>query len=406
MPLSNTPIYCQNCRSANSLSETHCQNCGTRLLLVIFPNSLQYDTNHVPSFYEDHLLERVSLLELRLVQVTESLRGAFEIIRDQGKVIKEEKELLKSLYHVFGILKTDETEKIREAWDALLERRQDKKIEGDKNAEIYEKILAEHDLPNIELFAHLFNEGNRLLAENEEKQGFQMLERALLISPNNLSLHLFCAEKLFNADKFDEAKRHLEKAVKFAPNNPVLLLILGTIYADQGETEKARRYLSLLINDEKKTLIINYIWGFLAAFEENWSESIAAFKQASEASASAELQYLIGCGYFQLGRFPIALRHLETAVKLDEKFSDAWFMQSVIFNLQKDKKREAESLEKALEIKENSAQCLEFLRGKKNSNVEIALPFRHFKQKKPRLLTNGAMRLNKLFRRELAKAIG
>lgn len=405
MPLSNTPIYCQNCRAANSLSETHCQSCGTRLLLVIFPNSLQYDTNHVPSFYEDHLLERVSLLELRLAQMSESLRGAFEIIREQGRTIKEEKELVKSLYQIFGILKTEETEKIRTAWNELLNNQHEKKAETDKNAEIYEKILAEHDLPNIELFAHLFNEGNKLLEQNEEKQGFQMFERALMISPNNLSLHLYFAEKLFNADKFDEAKKHLEKAVKFAPSNPVLLMILGAIYADEGETEKARRHLSLLINDKKKTFIINFIWGVLAAFEENWTESIAAFKQASETAQTAELQYLIGCGYFQLGRYRMALRHFERAVKSDKNFSDAWFMQSVIFKIQKDKERENETFEKALQSKENGAQCLEFLKGKKLSNLAIALPFRHFKQKKSRLLTSGAMRLNKLFRKELAKAI-
>ena len=75
---------------------SHCQNCGTRLLLVVFPQSLQYDTNHVPSFYEDHLLERVSLLELRLVQMSESLRIAMEIIREQGKIVKENQNQVRS----------------------------------------------------------------------------------------------------------------------------------------------------------------------------------------------------------------------------------------------------------------------------------------------------------------------
>ena len=87
--MERTPVYCQNCRSRNSLRDTHCQNCGTRLLLVVFPQSLQFDTNHVPSYYEDHLLERVSLLELRLVQMSESLRIAMEIIREQGKIVRE-----------------------------------------------------------------------------------------------------------------------------------------------------------------------------------------------------------------------------------------------------------------------------------------------------------------------------
>jgi patatin-like phospholipase/acyl hydrolase len=79
--VNTTAIYCQNCRSANDLSETHCRECGTRLLLVIFPNSLQYDTNHVPTYYEDHLLERVTLLELRLAQLAGRLESAFELLQ-------------------------------------------------------------------------------------------------------------------------------------------------------------------------------------------------------------------------------------------------------------------------------------------------------------------------------------
>jgi Tfp pilus assembly protein PilF len=405
MSISNTQIFCQNCRAANSLSETHCQNCGVRLLLVIFPSSLQYDTNHVPSFYEDHLLERVSLLELRLLQVTESLQGTLEIIREQGKFLKEQKDLIKSLYEIFGLLKTEETERVRKAWDEMLKKRQTGKANSIKNDEIYEKILAEHDLPNVELFSHLFSEGTKFLTKGEEKQGFQMIERALMLSPNNLSLHLFYTEKLFVADKFDEAKKYLEKAVKFAPNNPIIRLILGAIYADEGETEKARRNLSLLINDEKKTLIINYIWGFLAASEENWTESLAAFKQVSEVSQAIEIEYLIGCAYFQLGRFPMALRNFEKSVKVDKNYADAWFMKSIIFKLQKDKKRENESFAKALQAKESGAQCSEFLKGKKHSNPETALPFRHFKQKKTRLLTSGSIRLSKFFRGELVNAI-
>ncbi len=43
-------------------------------MLVVFPPAIRHDDGIVPSYYEDHLLERVSLLELRLAQVTEQIQ--------------------------------------------------------------------------------------------------------------------------------------------------------------------------------------------------------------------------------------------------------------------------------------------------------------------------------------------
>ena len=79
-------------------------------------------------------------------------------------------------------------------------------------------------------------------------------------------------------------------------------------------------------------------------------------------------------------------------------------MQAVIYRRQKDKKREKNVLEMASENTESGAQCLEFLR-KNKLNLETALPFLHFKRKKSRLLTSGALRLSRFLRSEISKAI-
>lgn len=395
--MERTSIYCQNCRSQNSLRETHCQQCGTRLLLVVFPNSLQYDTNHVPSFYEDHLLERVSLLELRLVQMSEGLRIAMDIIREQGKITKENQKQVKFLNQKLGIT-DEEPDKINQI---LQESPESGKV---KTSQIIENIVAEHDSPNTELFTKLFKEGVKLLGQNEEKEAFRMLERAVLLSPRNIPLLSFVAKTCFFADKFSDAKKYFEKVFELAPDDLEILLFLGSIYADEAETEKARRFLSILAENEKTSRVVNFIWGMLAAFEENWTESIAAFKLALGKEEIPELQYLIGCAYFQTKDEVLALRHLQKAISLDRKYSDSWFMQSLIYRLQDDSEREKNMLQNASETTEAGAQCLEFLR-KDNLNLEIVLPFQHFKKKNARLINGGALRLARFFRREIRNAI-
>jgi tetratricopeptide (TPR) repeat protein len=400
-----TEIYCQSCRAANNLSETHCRECGTRLLLVVFPNSLQYDTNHVPTYYEDHLLERVTLLELRITQISERLESAFDLLHRGLDAFQKEQILLQSFLEIIEQL-NPEFAKI--LIDKSLEKRgelKNKRTEDDKKKRVLSEILTQHKNPNAELFTHLIKEGVKLLTENEEKQAFQMLERAALLSPNNVSLHLLIAENLFRVDRYVEARIHLEKIYDFAPTNPNLLLLLGAVCADYGETEKARRLLSVLTDNRENFAVVTFIWAMLAAFEGNWAEAIAAFKEATGKTDSAETQYLIGCAYFELKREPAALRHLQKAVSMDQGFSDAWFMQSIIYKMQNNHVKEKSAFETAVKQKESGAQSLEFVQGKKMIKLEVALPFAHFKKKNPRILTGGSLRLTKYIREMILRAI-
>lgn len=402
--MNTTAIYCQNCRSANDLSETHCRECGTRLLLVIFPNSLQYDTNHVPTYYEDHLLERVTLLELRLTQLAGRLESALELLQRGLDSFQKDHVLLQSFLEAVKRSNPEFAADFAEKARAKFGKQNDKSVAADQKNETLREILRQHSNPNAELFTHLIKEGVRLLAA-DEKTAFQMLERAALLSPNNVPLRVFVAENLFRADKLAEAKKHLETVYESAPADPKIVLLLGAVCADFGETEKARRLLSAPANDRQSALVVNYIWGMLAAREENWSEAVAALKEADGKNETAELQYLIGCAYFALKRYPAALRHLQNAVVLDAGFSDAWFAQSVIFRLQDDETKQRNAFEAAIEQKENGAQCSEFLKGKKMPDREIALPFAHLKKETARVLTGGAPRLTKFFRERILSAL-
>jgi Flp pilus assembly protein TadD len=386
------------------LSETHCRECGTRLLLVIFPNSLQYDTNHVPTYYEDHLLERVTLLELRLAQLAGRLESAFELLQRGLDSFQKDHVLLLSFLEAVKRSNPEFVAEFAEKMRAKPVEQKNKPNAAERKKQMLQEILRQHSNPNAELFTHLIEEGVRLLG-TDEKTAFQMLERAALLSPNNVALRVFVAENLFRSDKFAEAKKHLEKVYESAPGDSKVVLLLGAICADFGETEKARRLLSSPANEPRSSLIVNYIWGMLGAREENWSEAIAAFKEAEDKNETAELQYLIGCAYFALRRFPAALHHLQAAVVLDAGYSDAWFAQSIIYRLQNDATKERNAFEAAIEQKENGAQCNEFLKGKKLPDAETVLPFAHFKKENARVLTGGALRLTRFFRERILSAL-
>lgn len=388
--------YCQKCRAANKPGEANCLRCGSPLMLVVYPPSMRHDEILIPSFYEDHLLERVSLLELRLAQITERMSVTLDLMLKQSQTIQADHSMLQMIVETLHLLGIDKEQKFAEDKEILRK----KKAERKKKQRI-EEILTDENNSNNDLFRHLVTEGVKLLRKNEEKQAFQMLERAARIAPDNVPLLLFIAEHQFRADRFDAAKENLEKALKISPQNTKVLLLLGAIYADEKNGEKARKLLSVLASNPQTGIVSDCIWGMLAALEENWLESLAAFKTVLEKADSPELNYLTACVYFQLESFDKARNYLQKAVERDEKFADSWFMLSLV---EREEALVAEDFQKAREAGEAGAQCLEFLQGKTQPELKIALPFYNLKKQK-RLLTNGSVRLSKFFRELIFDAI-
>ncbi len=374
-------------------------------MLIVFPPSVRHDDGIIPSYYEDHLLERVSLLELRLAHLTEQVAMVYEYISRESKIFQKDHTLLQSFFETIHKVNPDLSNLISKNTLEIFDEKKEKLFAEDRSEQILAEILAGYDHKQTDLLTHLFKEGVKLLEQNEDKQAFLTLERAVLLSPENIPLLVFIAGKLFRADKFPEARKHLEKAFEHAPHNEKVLLLLGTIYADAAESEKARRLLSVLVNIPEKSSCINYIWGMLAAYEKNWTESLAAFKQSAGGGEIPELQYLIGCAYFQLQNHQAALVHLQKATSSDIKYADAWFMQSVIYKIFDDEQSAKNTRQSAFEAKEAGAQCLEFLKGKQLPDFETALPFLHFNNEKNHLLTKGSLRLNKFFREQIFKFV-
>lgn len=403
--MNTIPQYCQKCREKNTLGEQTCRRCGTRLMLVVFPHSLKYDTNYVPSYYEDHLLERVSSLELRLSQVVERLAATLDLLLRQTKTAHTHHLLLETLIESLNTLGAIEKDKLTKNWrervDAELVKDNDKKRRENTLA----RILAGHGEAQSDLFEHLVGEGLRFFGENEEKQGLRTLERASLLSPKNVALLSFIAENLVRADKFELARDYLKKARNCAPKNVKISLLLGFIYADEGNSAEAKKILDALSGAKDAAFCLAYLNGMIAAVEERWTNALAAFKETLSAKNSPETNYLTGCVYFQLGRNKMAVRHLQKAVEEDSGYADAWYMLGVVYENAGEAEKARQAAEFAWSSKETGAQCLEFLKRKNAPTVQTALPFLKFKLLKTRFLRSGSMRLTRLFNEELFKVL-
>lgn len=375
-------------------------------MIVTFPKSLRHQDEITPSYYEDHLLERISVLEFRVAQLAEQLAMGYEFISRQSKTSDEDHLLMQTFFESLEEIKPELSDSFAREFSGVYREKQRALETENQQRMIFEEIVGSHDSKNIELFTHLIREGIGLLERGEEKQAFKTLERAILLSPKNAPLHIFTGEKLFRAGEVEQAAQFLEKAYKIFPQNIKTLVLLGVIYADLKETEKARKFLSVLVANPATMVCANYVWGMLAAFEGNWREALIAFKQASGETESAELFYLIGCAHFELGDNEKAIILLDKATSLDLGFADASFMQSVIYNKIGEPKLAKLFRETAFETKEPGSVCIRLLNRKKEVSLNFSLSFLHFSDKKKRILSDGSRRMTVFLETMISEVTG
>ena len=150
---------------------------------------------------------------------------------------------------------------------------------------------------------------------------------------------------------------------------------------------------------------VQYVLGLIAVFENNLKTAFEAFKEALAAFDGPETHYLVGCVYFQLGKFKMALRHLQKAVESDINFADAWFMLAVIYQMMGDETKSYQSVELTWSSKETGADCLKFMKRGVEIEIETALPFFRLKDLKKNLIMGSSIRFSKLFREEVFKIL-
>lgn len=386
--------YCQNCRAANDPGEAMCLSCGTPLMIVVYPPSVRHDEFAAVSQYEDHLLERVSLLEMRLIQLTDSLSLTLQVIGDQGQIMREEHDLVRELYESLKLLDAEKLHRTIPKWNDAF-----KKYDVKTSALRIREIMAGGVGNNPEMLELLACEAFEFIGKNDEQRTFDALKRAELIAPKNVPLLILYAEQLFYADKFDKAKRKLETIYKIAPNGELVRLLLGIIYADELETRKAEELLGFFSENEKINCAVDIILAMIAAYRKDLDKAVELLESSLEKFDFAETRYLLACALFQDRKYKKSLTHFRKAAELDENFTDAHFMKSLVLRLLDRKKAADEAAQSALKTMENGAQCMEFFGAKENElpDLLIAMPFLHFESKK-RLLTGGAQRVRKFVR--------
>jgi hypothetical protein len=108
--------YCQKCMAGNPLGQELCARCGTRLMIVVEPASMRHDAAEMTTANEEHLLERLSILENRLARLTERLEQGLELLLRQSENTHQTHTLVKTLVDALAEAGSIERAELERKW--------------------------------------------------------------------------------------------------------------------------------------------------------------------------------------------------------------------------------------------------------------------------------------------------
>jgi tetratricopeptide (TPR) repeat protein len=322
--------YCQKCLAANPLGQELCGRCGTRLMLVVEPPAARFEEGGLAATHEEHLLERISALENRLMRLTDKLEQTLDLLLRQAKNAYFDHALIDTLITVLAETNVLDAARLNKLWREHCQKDTEEQEAAARREKLRAKVLAAYKGSEAAAFESEVQEGFGLLALKQPAQGVRKLERAAALHPANAPLHAFLGEHFFEAGKNTLALDYLERAVAADPKNEKARLLLGLACGDAGQTARARKLLRESVRRAGATFAAHYGLGRLLAAREKWAAALTEFKRAASARPSAEAHYVLGGVYYQLGRDRLAARHLRKAIEEDRFYAEVFYVLGLV----------------------------------------------------------------------------
>src|SRR5215470_11465078 len=343
----NISHYCQKCLAANPLGQEFCARCGTRLMIVVEPNSARYEVAPTSLSTDEHLLERISAAETRVARLAERLERSLDLLLRYAQNAYFDRSLMRALV---GLLTEDgvvDTERLERMWTERCQRDTVEQEESVHRDALRLRIIASASVSDKEAFEELVNEGFVLLEDKQVPQGITKLQAAAEIAAQNAPLNLFLGEHFFRRGKTKIARMYLAKAHAAQPGDRRISLLLGLTCADDGEVGLAKDLLSNATADGSSSFAGHYGLGWVFIAEKNWRKALGEFKRALTVRPSPEAHYVLGCLYYELKRDALAVRHLRKAVEMDGSYAEAFHLLAQTYERTGRKELAREALKRA-----------------------------------------------------------
>jgi len=323
--------YCQKCLAANPLGQDLCGRCGTRLMIIVEPSSARFEVGEQPVSTDEHLLERISIVENRITRVTERLERTLDLLLRQAQNSYFDRSLIKALISLLSDDGLVESSRLERLWNERCEADAHEQHESTNRDSLRLKILATPPANDSKAFTDLVGQAFVALEDGHTLVGIGKLQQAAEMTESNSALNLFIGEHFFKHGKPQIARPYLSKVHHSSPDDLRVSLLLGLTCADEGDSQTAKLLIARAIDEGGSCFSGHCGLGWLHVTESNWRKAVSHFKRALEVRPSPEAHFVLASLYYKLERDSLAIRHLKKAVDMDGSYYEALNLLAMVY---------------------------------------------------------------------------
>ncbi|MDL1950656.1 tetratricopeptide repeat protein [Acidobacteria bacterium ACD] len=347
-------MICQVCGHRNDDERELCDRCQSKLLVISGRADEYEDTpsgEGVP--LDEHLLERISVLEEIVKRSAETLKGLLEALNRQEKngfVVQTGLLALKDLLERKGHLHEEE---LLDLWESRVDLHMAAMEKRERFLERRERILAGFTGERRERFRALLTDAEFAFYALDPGKAVRALEEAYRLDRGNSELAFFLGETAFNEGETDRASVLLRSVLAREPHHFEALVYAGVLENEVGHGERAMELLKRAVAVRPDAFLPYFALGALYAGEGNLARAEAHLKKAVELEESPQAYSLLGTIAYERGRVAEAVDALQKAVRLDPADEESLFLLGLCFLDRGWTQKAAERFRAALELNPN-----------------------------------------------------
>jgi len=327
-------VLCQGCGAPNPADRELCSRCHQKLLVL---SGAVDDADELAGEREadfsldEHLLERVSILEEAVKRTAETLGRLLAAVQ------KQEKNLLVGQTGFATLRELLERRRLltREEWSELWQEKMEYQLKALEKRErfvaVKERIAALYAGDRRQTFARLLDDAEYALVAFDVERARQALEQAFRLDRDNYELALLLGETAFNEGETEVAETYFARVLEVRPEQFEALVFSGVIRHESGDTARAEELLQRAVKLYSDAFLPHFSLGAVYAAQGDLERAIDHLEVACEIDPVPQALYLLGNCHFEAGRAKEAIRSLTDAVRIDPGFEEAHYLLGLAY---------------------------------------------------------------------------
>jgi tetratricopeptide (TPR) repeat protein len=326
-------VLCQVCGAANGPDEEICRRCHHRLLVVsgigpVIEADVELDDEEEGESHtlDEHLIERISVLEEAAKRTAETVRQLLAVVGKQEQALLMAQTGLAALREVLEAKEVVGRGEWSERWEAKMDAQLTALDRRERFLAARERIAALHRGGHGDELGRLLAEADEAFAVFDVDRAMAALDRAERLDPDNPELALYLAEARYAEGDAAAALAGFRRVLAARPDCFEALVYGGVLTHEAGDTARAEELLGRAVALYPDDFLPAFSLGSVLAAAGRLPRAAAYLEHAVRLEPLPQALYLLGNCLYEMGKATPAIRRLEEAVRADPGFEEAWYL--------------------------------------------------------------------------------